>query len=84
MKADQLVQKLGQKLLGKKVNTQAASDYPGGVATVVQLVPDPKAPGVAFQVRLGQWGELGVCGHEDVSLLTDGLGAIQLHDSWRN
>ena len=41
MKANELVKKLGSKLLGKKVNTPAA----GGVATVVQLAPE-KAPAV--------------------------------------
>jgi hypothetical protein len=65
-------------------DTQAAGEYPGGVATVVRLAPDPKAPGVVFQVHLGQWGELGVSGQEDVSLLADGLGAIQLPANWRN
>jgi hypothetical protein len=84
MKANQLVQKLGQKLLGKKVNTPAAGKCPGGVATVVQLAPDTTAPEVVFQVHLGRWGEFGVFGHEDVSLLADGLGAIQLHANWRN
>ena len=56
MKANQLVQKLGQKLLGKKVNTPAVGEYPGGVATVIQLAPDQNAPEIAFQVNLPQLG----------------------------
>jgi hypothetical protein len=84
MKANQLVEKLGQKLLGKQVNTPAAGEYPGGVATVTQLAPDKNAPEVVFQVNLGQWGEIGVSGHEDVSLLSDKLGVIHLHENWRN
>ncbi len=84
MKANQLVQKLGRKLLGKKVNTPAVGEYPGGLATVIQLAPDQNAPEIAFQVSLAQFGEIGVFEHENVSLLTDGLGAIQLHEHWRN
>jgi hypothetical protein len=84
MKANQLVQKLGQKLLGQMVNTPAMGEYPGGVATVVQLAPDQNAPEIAFQVNLPQWGEIGVFEHENVSVLVDKLGAIQLHENWRN
>jgi hypothetical protein len=84
MTANQLVQKLGSKLLGKKVNTLAAGQYPGGVATVIGIAPDAKAPEVVFQVNIGHWGPIGVAGHEDVSLLSDNLGVIQLHENWRN
>ena len=49
MKANALLKKLGSKLLGKKVNTPAV----GGVATVIQLAPDTKAPEIAFQVLDG-------------------------------
>jgi len=84
MKANQLVQKLGAKLLGQKVNTPALGEYPGGVATVTQLAPPEQAPGIAFQVSSPQWGDIGVSGQEDVSLLSDKLGVIQLHENWRN
>ena len=49
MKANELLKKLGNTLLGKKVHTPAA----GGVATVTQLAPDTKAPEIAFLVRDG-------------------------------
>jgi hypothetical protein len=49
MKANELLKKLGNTLLGKKVNTPAA----GGVASVIQLAPDQKAPEIAFQVHDG-------------------------------
>jgi hypothetical protein len=48
MNAKQLVTKLG-KLLGKKVNTPAA----GGVATVIKLAPEAKAPEITFRVQDG-------------------------------
>ena len=38
MKANQLLQKLGHKLLGKKVNTPSAV----GSATVIPIAPDKK------------------------------------------
>jgi hypothetical protein len=49
MKANELLKKLGSKLLGKKVSTPAV----GGVATVMKLAPDMKAPHIAFQVHDG-------------------------------
>lgn len=49
MKANQLLKKLGHKLLGKKVNTSAAGD----VATLIQPAPKEKAPGLPLLDRLG-------------------------------
>jgi hypothetical protein len=49
MKASELVKKLGNKLLGKKVNTPAA----GGVETVFQVAADEKAPEILLLDRLG-------------------------------
>lgn len=68
MKAKQLVKKLGKKLLGKEVNTPAVGEYPGGVATVIEIRPDRNAPEIVFQVNLPGWGEIGVFEHEEVSL----------------
>ncbi len=84
MKANQLVQKLGQKLLGQKVNTPALGEYPGGVATVIQLAPDENAPEIAFQVSLPHYGDIGVFETEDVSLLVDKFTPPKLHENWRN
>jgi hypothetical protein len=77
MKANQLVQKLGHKLLGQKVNTPPVGEYPGGVATVIPIAPNENAPEIVFQVSLPQWGEIGVFEHEDVSLLLGQLGLPQ-------
>jgi hypothetical protein len=52
MKANQLVQKLVNKLLGKKVITPTSDQNPGGVA--VGIKPDTKAP-AAFKVHIGNW-----------------------------
>jgi hypothetical protein len=41
-------------------------------------------PEIVLQVKLPQWGQMGVFAHEDISTLLDGLGTIQLHESWRN
>jgi len=84
MKAKALVQKLGTKLIGQKVNTQAWGHYPGGLATVIEIEPDKNAPEIVFQVNLPQWGQMGVFWHEEVSMVRDGLGIIQLHQSWKN
>ena len=49
MKANELLKKLGNTLLGKKVNTPAAGDP----ATVLQLAPATKAPEILLQVHDG-------------------------------
>ena len=49
MKANELLKKLGNTLIGKKSNTSAAGD----LATVIQLAPDTKPPEIAFQVHDG-------------------------------
>jgi hypothetical protein len=48
MKASELVKKLGNKLLGKKVNTQVA-----GEATVIQTADEVKMPEILLLDRLG-------------------------------
>jgi hypothetical protein len=50
MKASELVKKLGNKLLGKKVNTPAAG---GGVGTVIQTAAEVKVPDILLLDRLG-------------------------------
>jgi hypothetical protein len=49
MNANELLKKLGNTLLGKKVNTPSA----GGVATVINLAPEQKSPEIAFRVHDG-------------------------------
>ena len=49
MKTNELLKKLGNTLLGKKVNTPAAC----GVANVTLLTPDTKAPKIVFRVHDG-------------------------------
>ena len=49
MKANELLKKLGNTLLGKKVSTSAAGD----LATVIQLAPDQTAPEIAVRVHDG-------------------------------
>jgi hypothetical protein len=49
MKANELLKKLSNTLLGKKEGTPAADD----VATVIQLAPGTKASEIAFQVHDG-------------------------------
>jgi hypothetical protein len=53
MKANELLKKLGNTLLGKKVNTPAVDPYPGGVAAVIQTAAEVKAPEILLLDRLG-------------------------------
>jgi len=49
MNAKELVKKLGNKILGKKMNTSAAGD----VKTVIQTAAQMKMPGILLLDRLG-------------------------------
>jgi uncharacterized protein HemY len=49
MKANELLKKLGNTLLGKKANTPAAGD----VTTAIQLAPDQNASEIACRVHDG-------------------------------
>lgn len=54
-------------LIGRKINTEEIGDYPGGVAEVIQLLPDPNAPEIVFLVRHPSFGEIGIFEYEEVS-----------------
>jgi hypothetical protein len=44
MKANELLKKLGNTLLGKKMNTPAAGQYPGGLVKAVLPLVDKLGP----------------------------------------
>ena len=64
--ADALVVKHGDKLIGELVFTSAMGEYPGGWATVTEILPDRAAPEIAFQVEHPSFGSIGVFGNESV------------------
>lgn len=47
-------------LVGRTVITEAVGDWPGGIATVTELAPDPGATEIAFNVHSEQHGDVGV------------------------
>lgn len=76
MKAIQLRAVYGEWLIGRQVNTEAIGDYPGGIATVTGLRPDPGCPDIVFTVKHPTWrtedhleGEIGICAQEYCSLV---------------
>ncbi len=77
MTAKQLVEKHGKRLEGELVWTEAIGSYPGGVARIVQIYPDPNAPEIAYEVEslnenwMNEDGSrlMGVFGHERAILL---------------
>ncbi len=52
------------------VVTVPYGDYPGGLAVVTEMLPDPKAPGIVFQVMHPTYGSIGVFRHEPVRFAT--------------
>jgi hypothetical protein len=64
--ASVIVQKFGKSLIGGTVNTIPMGEYPGGLAEVIELEPDPAAPEIVFQVKHPTFGEIGVFGYEPV------------------
>lgn len=67
--AKKLVKKHGQSLVGKKIVTPAMGDYPGGVATVIEIAPDFTAPEIVFDVEHPTFGKIGVFEYEQVRLV---------------
>ncbi len=69
MTAKQLTIIHGPSLIGRRVETEAIGEYPGGIATVTELAPDPEAPEIDFKVRHHNYGEIGVFEWERVALV---------------
>lgn len=70
MTAQEAVQQHGQKLIGMTLDTEAIGDYPGGPAVVTELLPDPAAPEIVFQVQHPTFGSIGVLDFEQVTILS--------------
>lgn len=66
--ASELVADFGDMLIGRFINTPAMGAYPGGVARVTELLPDPDAPEIVLQVEHPTFGSIGVFEDEIVSL----------------
>jgi len=63
MRCDTLVMRFGHGLIGRRVDTPPLGVYPGGIATIVKVEPDPAAPEVVFEVSLPGYGSMGMfCG----------------------
>jgi hypothetical protein len=57
----------GYTIIGKHIFTEAIGEYPGGVAEVIALYPDKKAPEIVLQVKHPTFGEIGIFEHESVN-----------------
>ena len=69
MTADELVDTLGQALVGRRVDTWPLGLWTGGVCEVTKIAPDPSCPEIAFEMRRVSDGEeIGVFGYEPVTL----------------
>ena len=71
MTAKQLIESHGQSLVGRSVATEPIGEYPGGVATVTELAPDPNAPEIVFNVCHPAFGPIGIFDWEGVTLVSD-------------
>lgn len=75
MLASSLVKKMGKRLVGRKVKTPAMGEYPGGIATVIEVGHDKNAPEISFMVEHPTWkddegnSEMGVFEYEAVTLI---------------
>lgn len=72
MTAAQAVADLGIGLIGRHVRTIRYGEWTGGTCEVIGLLPDPNAPEIVFEVRrISDGEEIGVFGHEPVTLLAE-------------
>lgn len=69
MTAEELVNLYGDDLIGEKIMTEAMGDYPGGIATIIEIHPDPAVAEIPIQVNNPGWGEIGVFHYETVELV---------------
>ena len=74
MTAKQLIEIHGTSLIGQRVDTEAIGEYPGGIATVTELAPDPQAPEIVFTVQHPSYGDIGVFDWELVTLVSTPAG----------
>ena len=51
MNAKELVEKMGQNLVGKPVITEPMGGWAGGIAIVTELAPDNEAPEIVMAVQ---------------------------------
>jgi len=54
---------------GQRVDTEAIGKYPGGIATVTELAPDPQPAEIVFTVQHPTFGQMGVFDWELVTLV---------------
>jgi hypothetical protein len=69
MRADEIVTIHGKDLIGREIITMAIGSYPGGVAKVTDIHPDPAAPEIPIQVIHRDAGTMGIFEWEDVTLI---------------
>lgn len=69
MNAARLARQEGKFLVGRMIMTQPYGEWPGGLAVVTELLPDPGEPNIVFQVASAEHGEIGVLAHEEVALI---------------
>ncbi len=66
MTAKYMLQEFGTNLIGREIVTEPFGDWPGGIAKVTELTPDPKAPEIVFQVYQCPGRSIGVFDFEEV------------------
>jgi hypothetical protein len=84
MKARTLAIRGRDELIGRKILTEAIGAWPGGLAEIIDVIPDPNAPEIVFEVRgldpevqyainAGALEDetIGVFGYEEVELVPD-------------
>jgi len=77
MKAHEMTEALGKRLIGRQVLTQAMGTWPGGLAKVLELDPDPNDDNIVMLVKplAGQidpdtkepFKEMGIFWNEEIS-----------------
>lgn len=67
---------LGVSLIGRKVDTEAIGEWPGGIAEVYAMNLDENAPEIIFHVRHPEHGEMGVFDFEEISLAPEAAAVV--------
>ena len=81
MNAKQYIDELGENAIGQVVQTEAIGEYPGGLAEIIEIYPDPAAPDIVCMVLHPIWGEMWILEYEDIQpsmekVLVDRIGEV--------
>jgi hypothetical protein len=77
MLASEAVDRFGDQLIGKTIETIPYGAWPGGFAKVIEIAPDPNAPEIVMTVKAEEFNTLVTLRIERGDLYSDEIGVFE-------